>query len=616
MTDQVFSQIDEVVANFNLSGLIENYKINNNIIDKNPAINNNSRSILKKDGGIRLPQDRIQNGINIDFKLNMCKKMLLDKMTEMIAREVCFRDSNQVYIARFQYLVNNLFEKGISEIKKIFNIPGGEEFIGEKDIIFLYKGGTTMKILFRKYHDVIGRVNNMNDFFEQTQNNFQRSDSDYSIYINPNLATKYSEEFFNMVYITVNQMAYIVLDKIREFINSHPDQIVPFYELKNNTVILNKINDLNQVIEDVRANPQNYPHCSNLRVIEKIIGLGVFDKKYMVEEIPDLNESNIDFLFSGETDSMIENKHRNFIANKSIEAIKGDFIMTYNKDDTNAEYKSYVPLKNKDFIYLSANETNEFSNLGTTAAFMLQRLKVNFVCYYKTIKGQYGFFSCPSELVDVSILKRNASGLPLFFEHIDKEYKQFSYIFRNKEVKFKGYTIYGHINDLLFVLFDVVTYPWDDTKYEKRLKRVIVLLFLELCINYNEQEHGINQIVGDFNEIFSLGSTLENIDQKNNLLNIANSIYENYQKNNKGYTKFILKLVNIIRILDENNFGKFNKMCNVALEILNLIPKFYNSVVITEGTFNNDVERVYQLGGNYKEKYLKYKKKYFELKNK
>ena len=89
---------------------------------------------------------------------------------------------------------------------------------------------------------------------------------------------------------------------------------------------------------------------------------------------------------------------------------------------------------------------------------------------------KYGFFSCPSELVDVSIMKGISNDLKQVYKHVEYEFTNFSYNLGNPdfgnslEVRFKSYSIYGHISDLCLVLFVQNNKPWDNTKYVKKRK--------------------------------------------------------------------------------------------------------------------------------------------------
>ena len=100
-----------------------------------------------------------------------CKKKLFDVSTDFFTNQIF---QKQETIFTFQFFVNNLFNKVINKYKK-------ENRIDDTDILFLFKGGTTMMILFKTYHKYFleNEDNEYKDFFK-------RSDSDYQLYINPN----------------------------------------------------------------------------------------------------------------------------------------------------------------------------------------------------------------------------------------------------------------------------------------------------------------------------------------------------------------------------------------------------------------------------------------------
>ena len=77
----------------------------------------------------------------------------MDLMTEFINTDVLFSESKQNNIIRFQYIVNTFFTKIRDEYVKQINLISSTK-ISNDDIIFMYKGGTPMKILFERYSNL------------------------------------------------------------------------------------------------------------------------------------------------------------------------------------------------------------------------------------------------------------------------------------------------------------------------------------------------------------------------------------------------------------------------------------------------------------------------------
>jgi hypothetical protein len=141
MEDPIITIINNFNNSHNYVADLEMLRVSNENIFRQ---NYDERHKLKfeSNNAITLDDNVIRaDGVNIDFEKNLCKKTLFDKMTELVSKDVCFKDDRQLQIARFQYLVNNLFNRAINQ------------YIASKgllptDVLFLYKGGTTMKIVF------------------------------------------------------------------------------------------------------------------------------------------------------------------------------------------------------------------------------------------------------------------------------------------------------------------------------------------------------------------------------------------------------------------------------------------------------------------------------------
>jgi hypothetical protein len=271
-------------------------------------------------------------------------------------------------------------------------------------------------------------------------------------------------------------------------------------------------------------------------------------------------------------------------------------------EKTNKYYKEFNVKRN---IYMSVNETNEYKNKDTIATFSLHRLKINFVMYYKTINGKYGFFNAPSELVDVSILKKDATGLHLFYEHYDLEQKMYKYNYRNPDdntnilVLYKGYTIFGHINDLLFTLFDVSDFPWEDVKYAKRIKRLLMFMFLELCVHFNNNTKLIKAVISQiYNFVCMDTNVIEKI--KNTARDLA-ILFKNLKHGDKmAFYIFFVKMHNIYR--NPKFKGEINKYVQMCSEIKGLLDELIDvrNIKLTDESIYEPIENIYMLGGKKK----------------
>ncbi len=556
------------------------FKYIDSIFDLN---NKNHKSILKKENTIKFelkPPIEI-NGklIDIDFEKNLCKKNFLDIMTEFINKDKCFNDNNIIYIERFQYLVNKVFNVLINLYKEYLKQTTNQD-LSDFDILFIYKGGTTMKILFDKYKKIFENFN----FFNELTSNFKRSDSDYSIFINPNLRN------YNNIYTEINLISARALLLIKKIINDNKNFIIPFNTI-NKSDILNLIIKMNDKLVDIKKQEL----CSNFNNVESIIGISYFDKTlFLTENLTNLNINNIDNF----DDRVTNNNINEFIQKKHVNPSKNDFFITFDILNKNNRYIGNIDTKNKSPIYLSINETNEYINNGNLTAFCLQRLKLNFIIYYKTYDNKYGLFNAPSELVDVSIMKQYSNDLKKIYENIEYEFANYIYTSNNNlQIQFKSYSLYGHISDLSLVLFIQSPKPWINPKYEKRINRLMYFIILELFS------------IGDITKTIYILLILEkifnsttNLDNKNKYFDKLKDEINNLKikKINLGIDKLIKYYQPIInKYYNSNNslnsdFKNMYKLNKIIYDFINKIInsneyKFLNTLSVLSDNKNNNI---------------------------
>ncbi len=576
------------------------YKIFNNY-------NVEERNILNKEDGVIFSESSDETEKKRQFTLMQCKKRFLDLMTSMVAKEVCFTDKNQTFVAKFQLLVNTVYNTNLTNYINYRRKQGAK--LNDNDILFLYKGGTTMKILYDKYKKILLNKG-FNEFFNDLPKEFERSDSDYTILINPSIQRKKNNISFERVYYDINVISYHCLDILRNYFNFFPNFFVPL-NLITDDIILNKLTEMNTVLDKIK---RENPECTNVANINRFIGISYLNKDVFVEteNLP----TELDTTFLASNDAITSPRYQDFLRNHKTPTQVPDFIMSLT--NTNNKYYKKINPDKKDNIYLSMNESNEYNNNGVLAYFSLHRLKINFVAYYISNDNKIGFFDCPSELIDVSILKKQATGLPLFYSHADKEFKVYKYENPKLEFQFKSYSIYGHINDLIFTLFDVSKYPWDDAKYKKRIRRLMFFIVMEIIINVKNETQMKNLLI----LIKSLINDGTNLNKNNNTYlrrlntSIINRLYTIKLSDNVhfaciGFFERLVKLMNPF-YLGENG-PQFNKFMLDIKSLLDLLD-VANLPDITDLTENSLIKL---LGGQdeYYLKYLKYKAKYLKLKN-
>ena len=528
---------------------------------------------------------------------------------------------SQKNIYYLQYLINNIFNNIVNNIIIQINSEGGK--LKNTDIIFLYKGGTTLKILYDTYKDYFTKIEN-DYFYSLFSENFTRSDSDYVIMINPNINMERNNVTFDYVYRLVNYNVTLYLYNISSFIQK---ELFINRDLITNEKLDNFIDVINTTIQELK---ETRPECQKYRNIGNIFGVGYFG-------ISPITATPGPIFYSKDKSIHTDrNLYKNFNKNiMIISNIDGDNKICF--QNKNLLYNIIEYNQNVDDILtdieFSINDTiNIFDKTNTYIldSFCLQRLKLKFIFYY--MHEHYGLRSipCRGELIDIVILKQNSHSLHEFYSVIDNpELKKYT-IYQFNNLHYYSYTMNGHIYDLIYILFDVSDYPWNDNKFEKRINRLTFLLILDLYNNIITSTNDIdrnnniskilfmlklfNDIDNIFiqcfqNEQYDIHRITQELDRCIYLINQYNMLFDNYI-----FTYKLKELFEKIKI----NYTKdlFNKLYhlillfNIKFVQLNIyIPNMIQSRV-------DDVIHVTQLGGKYNKKYLKYKLKYVELKKK
>jgi|LakMenEpi03Aug12_release.lakeMendotaPanAssembly.Ray.scaffolds.fasta_scaffold125503_2 hypothetical protein len=288
----------------------------------------NNRQILLKQDGTILPNDTIENNINVNFRNSECKKnALLNTMTDLISKQVCFRDENILYIKRFQTLINNMFNNAISSYIELKKNQGA--ILDNNDIVFLYKGGTTMKIMYEKYRKELESFPQFTKFFDYMKTFFERSDSDYSVMISPFITQEKNNISFQRVYFEINKIVYFCLDEIRQTFYNYSNFFIPFDHITDK-IMFNKINEQNKQLNEIKEKI-DINNCVNLQIIDEIIGITFVNEK---------RQNNIGFnaMDRGEINIFLEGK--NIPPNMTENMI----------DDTFLDLTNINKLRNKEFI--------------------------------------------------------------------------------------------------------------------------------------------------------------------------------------------------------------------------------------------------------------------------
>lgn len=530
----IITQINQFILNLDIDKLLTNPGI---FVDKNTLpLDLPIRRISRNDTqGIEFNDiNLLANDEPTDIISESDQKKAFNSIiTDFVSSEVVFNDQYQDIISNFQLLINHSFNHSIQLYINKHNLPNNS-------IVFLYKGGTTMKIIFDKYKNIfqqninlfnIPKSNNM--FFNTFSDFFKRSDSDYSIMIDKTIYN--TQQLYDNVFYDINVISFNLLYKIKDFINLYIDQLVPLYKFNDNNInlLLQSYNHL------LNTNRDTFTYFKN---VKEFIGITIYDKHFFTQDI------NINYI----------NPSRN------------DFYITsINKNDTLIPKLIKLHTNtNNNGIYLYFNDTNRFVYKDYINNFILLRLKINTIAYYKTFDNKIDFFKFPSELIDISNLKFDDYKItPKYFD-----FKNDITTYKHNILQFYSYTIPGFISDLIKPLFTSIELPWNDKKYKKRISRIIFFIILHTN-NINPSLYTLFT-----QQFFSLIQNIQNFLPPNNIIPQTNNIKNIY--NDPIINKFIDNYINLYskifnqlthNIEFKNHLFNINNIITQSLQLF--IPK-------------------------------------------
>jgi hypothetical protein len=409
----------------------------------------------------------------------MIKWNLQNILTNMM-NKIIQGDSYTDNIFYFHKLVTDLINYEFSEsvlIKKYESI-----------IKLIYKGGSAMYIVYRNFQDQIKKnseLNKLSIFLNNFQEDFSRSDADFIIVIDKK---KINKKIFLNLYLEINKKITIALYKLRNIISNNID-IYYNYNAIN-------FDDINKILRNMNNYLNENKKNTRYDVINSLIGLSLWNKDYLLEEIPSEKESISNFNIGHNIIlKPIILKKDSFNEYNLTNKKRRDYYVTakYTKDLEDEYDMMLIQLNNNisnNEIYYYLNENYNYKALNEhKVGFCLHRLKLNSILYYKTSdkdqKDIYGYMNCPAEIIDVSIKKWEDD----FNVNIELETMEYTYKHRiYGDYKFNSFTIYGFIVDLYENLCVHNKYPWEDKKYEKRLKRLIYFILIDLIDNKEKEE--------------------------------------------------------------------------------------------------------------------------------
>ncbi|MFW6008085.1 MAG: hypothetical protein ACOCP8_02360 [archaeon] len=272
------------------------------------------------------------------------------------------------------------------------------------------------------------------------------------------------------------------------------------------------------------------------------------------------------------------------------------------------EFKS-----NNSQIIISKNKTLRFSENDKHIEFNLVRSKISFMIFVKLnipILGyKYVYFKSRGELLDVSIVLMNDyKGLinEYYRENRDPTTGDLTDVYGtfSKYENIRFYNLKTLIHDYIYMLFENKLDPWNTNKYEKRIMRYLMILYMNyiinntdrtktICIVYarkiNNIKHYINDIIDEMKNIESILYKCEVDDFKENYNKIVDKInsLHDYVRNEPMFKHYI-RLFDILNKKFTKNNIKYDILFNLH-DIISYLKRINDTVdVILE--INKEVD--------------------------
>ncbi len=182
----------------------------------------------------------------------------------------------------------------------------------------------------------------------------------------------------------------------------------------------------------------------------------------------------------------------------------------------------------------------------------------------------------------------------------DKNLQEYENIIDGKKLIFYAYSIYGIVDDICKALFVESLYPWDDSKFEKKIHRLVYFLLIYLNHSYS-----------NFDEIkLKLAEYFDTYNAEKAQLKFITHGGEEI-KEDSLYKKILDFLSEIHKRVGQSNNADYRDKMEIIKNI------FLSNINISkQEEIPDDISETGSEIVPYLKKYLKYKQKYLEIKNK
>jgi len=482
--------------------------------------------------------DNIRKGstYTIDNSLITSPKLFIrDILTKYVVKNIFNNRKDKVLIHIINKIMKSLYDKFY-------------EKTGIK-LKFVYRGGNILKLYKDEFENILpGKARQY--FRDEFDKYFNISDIDFYTVIED--AEKLDSEQILKINEYLRILCYYGVYIARIFIMNNTD-IFEFCKYNDRTLekefqnILDNINkdkkdseypDI-KITDFIGLSFNNFVHIRDDKVkkVSNIVKNQLANNFILNVDDKDVYENFKKFGKSGRFDINITPKNEE-LSEVLINKIDYNEPNLF-KDDFESDMKEIVS-KNKILDFYITNN-NEIYNKEEYINFSLVRLMINFLVIYER-NGKIGFTNSSSELFDLSIGHPDDKMYNIYISNNIQEY-EFRYNENKKDVIYIP-KINTTILDLINILYEYRDYPWQDSKYEKRIRRLLVLIFVKESKNNNIDE--LYQLLRS-TSLSNKGTGFDFIRYKNKSLkkNLPAKELDNYNKYISLYKSIINKLINI-----------------------------------------------------------------------
>ena len=463
------------------------------------------------------PEEKIKRDIN-------------DKITEFVSNNF-FKDkkSRLLYID----LIIQTIDTMSSKVQKI------KPEIGDK-LKLILKGGIALRMVVQElFRDFYGELTD--DLLLDFKKDFKISDFDFELLSFNDLNMEIDDyiKFKNQL----DFCTYLVIIRLQSYLDENKDYYFDFFKY-------------NEDAQNIEYNKLKYNINSDLENISRIY------KNYKVYGIEPSNRNSFTLLASFKDQFKSEEQTKRITNDSFIIANFNNFLSSYFDENDSNKMLDLVKYKSSSF-YSTHNPLITYKAENNIAAFSLNRIKFNFKATFKRNENDNEpiHSNMVGEILDIShawphdrhnYLKQN--------KYIKK------YNLSNSNYKFTSYSYEGFVKDIFDILFyETDNKPWTDIKYNKRLKRAIILILFM----YTQKEILLNKNYSSFISRVNL------FDQINELIknDFNNNDLKNKIKSNLNDSCGILEeLINLLEeVTKHKNSDKYNEYKTNISNIFNRI---------------------------------------------